>query len=78
MSGKQCSKLDLKKKQINEIKLKQEDTKSIKVAGEIMIKWINYIYYWSYHKLVTFQKISTAKLSRTKKLAPFNVTILAL
>ena len=54
MSGKQCSKLDLKKKQINEIKLKQEDTKSIKVAGEIMIKWINCIYYWSYHKLVTF------------------------
>ena len=53
MSGKQCSKLDLKKKQINEIKLKQEDTKSIKVAGE-MIKWINCIYYWSYHKLVTF------------------------
>lgn len=50
MSGKQCSKLDLKKKK----SMKQEDPKSIKVAGEIMIKWINCIYYWSYHKLVTF------------------------
>ena len=56
MSGKQCSKLDLKKKK----SMKKEDPKSIKVAGEIMIKWINCIYYWSYHKLVTFQKISTA------------------